>query len=279
VIAVSVARSRALLADGRVNNPFFGWGSVTGQAVLTTPVGAVQAEGPAAHAGTDTTYDAWMAQGSGGQAVLQAVFGAPVTVGFAGIAAHNLGTLGATARVEYSTDGGSVWLDCGAGPLAAADNGPMGWRIAPTAAALWRFRVTGLSGAPVVRIAVAALAQELVLSQRMYQGVRPVLQPTEVDLQSNVSEGGNLLGSAVVRRGATMTYALEHLRPEEVRGAAFQGFQERFNAGAGFFTGWRPGKYPGDLHYGWRSGSPLAPANGGVRDMMDAEIAFRVHHG
>jgi hypothetical protein len=100
----------------------------------------------------------------------------------------------------------------------------------------------------------------------LYQGFSPVIVPTEVQLQSNVSVGGNLMGSSVVMEGSTLTAELRNVDPAFIRGAAFKDFMQSFNRGKPFYFSWRPTKYPEDVHYCWRDGAVIRPDNAGPRD-------------
>lgn len=159
------------------------------------------------------------------------------------------------------------------------DNSPMVWRFATGTAPLsWRFRFAGISSAETLSVGVAFIGQELIVPQGFYQGFSPVITPTEVQLQSNVSVGNELLGSSVIGRGSTLQASFTHLSPSFIRGADWLAFQRHFNDGGGFFFGWRPAKYPQDVHYCWRNGSPIRPTNSGPKDYMSADFAAQVHN-
>lgn len=274
-IAIDSALASTLASAGTENNPFFGWfnrGANSG--THTTGVGT--AVNAAAMAYTGTTYDAWIATPSSGNASLQTVFASgAASLTFGAIAAHNLGTIGATVALQYSTNGGSTWNDCGSGSVSPSDDRAIGFYFAAETADRWRFLVTG-AGSSDVEIAVAFLGNQMTVPSRIYQGYRPSLTPTNIGLQSNVSEGGNLLGSAVVRKGSMAQASFAHVPPSFLRGATWLGFQEHFNAGGGVFWAWRPTKY-GDLHYAWRDGPAVAPVNSGPNDLMSADLSMRLY--
>jgi len=57
-------------------------------------------------------YDWWKPSAAGAN-WLRASFGAAKAADYMAISAHNLGTLGATIKCQYSTNGGSSWTDIG----------------------------------------------------------------------------------------------------------------------------------------------------------------------
>ena len=201
--------------------------------------------------------------------------GSAQTVNCVGIAAHNAGTLGATCFVQYSTSGtGGPWTTIG-GITAASDDQSILWYFEDTSAQYWRV-FFDTSGSGDVVCGVISLGVALTIERRIYQGYRPPLTPTEVALQSNVSEGGHLLGSSVTKKASTASADLTYLDPATIRGAAWQGFQNHYNNGGGFFWAWRPTKY-GDVHYAWRMGGALAPTNSGPKDYMAAKLEMRLY--
>ena len=80
----------------------------------------------------------------------------------------------------------------------------------------------------------------------------------------------------MTRQGSAISAAIQYLPPSFLRGAKWQDFQNRFNEGQGTFWAWRPGKY-GDLHFGWRAGSPIVPQNSGPLDLMSVQMNLRLY--
>lgn len=274
-IAIAAARSATLVAAKEHNNPFAAWDNLAeGQTFGGT---ATLTDGDAANAFAGTTYDYWLPDVTATTAQLRVTFGSALTMSCAAIVAHNVGTLGASAAVQRSTNGGANWSDAGAGTITPADDSPMVWRMIESGndAADWRFNFTGLTIGDPLYVGVAFLGPDMVFPDRFHQGFAPVIQPTEVNLQSNVSVGGNLLGSSVIARGSRMAAPLRWVPPAFVRGT-MKGFIPHFNEGRGFVFGWRPSDWPQDVHYCWRDGEPLIPAHSEVRDYMAFTLSMRV---
>jgi len=226
-------------------------------------------------AATGTTFDSWIATPSGGQVTLELELTTAQSLSFAAIAAHNLGTIGADVRVQFSTDGGSIWTDAGAGITSPEDDQAIAFYFDAITSDHWRFKVTG-AGSNDVEIAVALFSNPITIEQRIYQGYAPPITPNAVDLQSNVSEGGNLLGSATVRKGSRASAGLTHIDPTFLRGATWTSFQAHFNGGGGFFWLWRPTKYE-DAFYAWRDGGVIAPTNSGPKEYMSFDMGMRFY--
>lgn len=278
-LAVAAARAAELLAAGEQNNPFVSSENLGLAATLGGT--AVLTDGARINAVVGTTWDFWLPDVSGTEAVLEMQLASAVTCGFAGVVAHNIGTLGGTARWERSTDGGGIWTDAGAGTITPANDRPMGWRMVQSGndADRWRLRVTGLTAGDPLAVGVAHLGQELVFPTRVYQGIRPPVDPARIDGDVNVSVGGHLLGSDATVTGGSFGFELEHLPDSFIRGASFRAFLRRWNLLKPAFVHWRPTKYPEDLIYAWRSGSPIEPDNAGPKAYMSIKLDMTYHAG
>ena len=255
-------------------HPLIAWDNMAARAVLSGS--AVAADGARENAASFTTYDRWRPAGDGAQ-VFEALIGAdedPVT--FLAISAHNLGAIGAQIAWQYNHAAiGGTWQ--AASPVLPADRGAMAWRIPPVAARRWRLTLT-LPAGTRANIGVIFIGAEMILPLPLYQGVAPVIVPNQIELETNVSEGGNLLGTALVRSGSKLSLSLSLLRADYVRGE-FKPFMAWFNRGRGFFLAWRPHRFPEDLHYGWRSGGVIQPQNSGPLDFMSAALEMRIYDG
>jgi len=273
-ILIDPTVASALSLAGTSNNPIVAYDNAADDGTLSTS-GGTEVEA-AANAGTGTTYDAWIATGTGGGlAFLQLVLPSAQSLSFVAITGHNIATLGANVRVEYSLNSGGTWLDSGAGVETPTDNQAIAFYFDAVSTDYWRIRVSD-AVAVDVEIAVALFSNPITIGQRIYQGYAPPITPNVVELQSNVSEGGNLLGSAVVRKGSRASAALTHIDPTFLRGASWTGFQSHFNGGGGFFWLWRPTKYD-DAFYAWRDGAAIAPDNSGPKDYMSFDMGMRFY--
>ena len=262
------------LADMEVqNNPFVAWTNLAAAATLGGT--AVLVGGDRANAVSGSTYDKWRPDVTTTEAVLSFDLGAAAAVTFAAVAGHNAAALGATVAVEKSVDG-STWVAVAS--VAPTDEKPIAFRFeVGTEVRYWRLRFTGLTVADPLAVAVAFLGNDLIIPRRLYQGFAPVLTPTEVQLQSNVSVGGHLLGSSVISRGSMLSAEISNVPASFIRSADWLAFQTAFGEGKGFFFAWRPMKYTSDLHYCARDGGVIRPENTGPRDLMAIKFSARVY--
>jgi hypothetical protein len=275
MIYTSDARAIELNDMGVENNPFVAWSNLGAAATLGGT--GVLTGGDRANAVTGSTYDKWRPNVTTAEASLSFDFGGATNISFAAVASHNAHTFGAACVLQYSSNGSS-WTD--AGSITPADASVMAWRTSTAQTArYWRFNFTGLTSGDALSVGVAFMGNDLVIPRRFYQGFSPVLSPTEVELQSNVSVGGHLLGSSVVERGSTLTASLANIPADFIRGADWLAYQTAANEGKGFFFGWRPFKYAQDVHYCWRDGPVIRPTNSGPRDLMGFDIQARVFNG
>ena len=261
-----------LAAAGTSNNPIILWDALdSGSGTWSTGIGTEV--NSAAYAGTGTTFDHWQATPDGSnEAALEVDLGSAQDIEFAAIASHNLADIGATVRIQKSTDG-VTWTAQG-GTDTPSDNQAIGFYFPSASARYWRVLVTNASDD--VTIAVAVFGTPITLEQRIYASYTPPITPTNVELQSNVSEGGHLLGSSVTRQGSSAQASLTHIDPATLRGATWKAFQAHFNKGGGMFWAWRPTKY-GDFYYAWRDGAPIVPKNMGVNELMQFDMSMRFY--
>lgn len=276
MIQADVARLLDLGAD--FDKPMVAWNNYLANATAITSNRAVLTDGALANAVSGTTFDYWLPDVTASTVSYSAQFSSDKIVTFAGIAGHNLGTLGGTVRVQLSADGVS-WTDSGAGAHTPTDDGPIGFRMIDDIAnsePYWRFYFEGLTAGDDLYVAVLFMGREEVFPVGIYDGFAPPIVPTEVQLQSNVSVGGNLLGSDVVAQGTRLTAEFRYMSPTFVR-STIDGFLSRFNSGDGFWFVWRPYTFDEDLRYCWRDGATAVPVNSGGLDYMSLTLQMRAY--
>lgn len=273
-IAIDPVLSAALVSSGTADNPIIAHKNFGADATITTMSGTETS--PASNVASLVTYNFWSATPNASNiARLLFVFPTALSLNFVGIAAHNIGTKSAGIKVQYSLDSGATWINSAAGLVRPTDDQAIGFRFNSVSTDYWRISITD-AGASDVVIGVVILSNELQFPTRIYQGYTPPITQTNVDLQSNVSEGGHLLGSSSVRKSSSALAAINYIEPAVIRGAEWKDFQKSFNDGNGFFWAWRPNKY-GDLFFAWRSGRAIAPTNSGPNDLMSFEMGMRFY--
>lgn len=277
---IGTARAAALSAAGEENNPIFAWDNIGATGTLSSTPSA-QSDFPEANAFDGLTYDFCKITVSGSVALLRTDLGSAQSINFCGVAAHNIGTLGGSMRPQYSTDGGSTWNPCdGISAQVVADDGTIGFYFDDISAQDWRLNCSNLSASDEATLGVVFFGNVVTMPQRIYQGYTPPITPTEVTMVPEVSEGGEFLGSTVIRRGSRTSAQFTDVSPTFFRGSDWKPFQRAWNNGTPAFWAWRPTKYAGnhDVHYAWSDGRPIVPENSGPLDLMSADVSMRIYH-
>lgn len=276
MIYTTTTRATALATDDETDNPFIAWDNIgaTGTFGGTTTL----TDGDTANAFSGTTYDYWLPDVTTTSCSISVTLASAQTLSFVGIAGHNISTYGGTVAVQRSTNSGGTWSDAGAGAQVPTDNSPIGFRMRTTGndAADWRIRITTLTAGDPIYAAVLFFGNDMVFPRRFYRDFAPPIAPSEVQLQSNVSVGGNLLGNSIVAHGSTLNAQIRNLPVDFVRGDMLP-FIPHYNAGKGMFFGWRPTTFDEDLRYTWREGATLRPVNSGPLDFMSIDLAMRAY--
>lgn len=274
-IAITTAHSNALIAAGKQNNPVFGWDQKATSANITLATGTV-ASGNIASLVTGSTYDLVTITPATGDIDIN-VDDTASTMNMVCIFAHDIADFSGTVEVWNDTGAGYVMID----DITPTDNSAIILRFedSTSTAADWSIRITGLSGD--VTLGGVFIGPEFVLNTREFQGTAPPRTPNRVDLQSNVSEGANLLGTSVARKGSTMELPLTLLQSDTEGGpntTTWNAFQRHYNDGKPMAFAWRPGTF-NDAWWSWREGNAMNPTYTGPRARMSANIALRLFEG
>ena len=122
---IKIASARTIALGTTTDNPFIAWDNLAATATLGGT--ATLTDGAASNAVDGNTYDYWLPNVTGATCSFRVTFGAARTISFVGIAAHNLATLGLSAQVQRSIDGGATWLAAGAGSAEFAGRVAKQW--------------------------------------------------------------------------------------------------------------------------------------------------------
>ncbi len=181
---------------------------------------------------------------SGGDHYVTAVFGVAQSVNFFCLYNHDLYEHGGSVSLEYSTDGGSTWT--AAVSATPADNKPLYLTFDPVLAARWRLHVVADDAC---QIGVAAFGTDLQLERGMWIGFKPPSMYFDVEITTNVSESGTFLGRSLLKRGAKIELALDHLSHDWV----YQYWRPFMVAAllAPFFVKWNENDHPDEVIYAW----------------------------
>ena len=202
------------------------------------------------------TYEFWKPD------VLQATWridaGSAVSVDYVGIAAHTLGTVGASVKPQWSADD-SAWNDItGISTHVPANDNPILFLFASESHRYWRIEITGTT---VPSIGVVFIGVALAMPRPIYGGHSPIDLSRTTVIRPQISERGQFLGRSIVRSGFQADYSWQNLTPAFCRDEF-----DLFVADAllfPFFLAWRPSTFIESVVYAW-SGQGISPSNTGI---------------
>ena len=255
-VVITADRLARLEQEGMENNPVVSIASIYDSAGAFTTGGTT-----APRAADGATYTFWTATGA-----LTYALSSAQTCNIAGIAAHDLGTQGATVELEYLA--GPSWQTIAT--ITPTDDQTIVVLFDDLQSDEWRWVVTGSAS-----IGVAHIGQAYHFDRRFYQGYDEARFPSRVDLLANQT-GPHVLGTSVLSRGSSVVWPLRNLREDTVFTPDFSAFVTQYNAGKPFFAAWRPSDY-GRAYYAMREGDPIRVINGGPKRRKELTIGMRVY--
>lgn len=212
---------------------------------------------PADAVALSMTYERW--QPSAMPATLSIDAGSASDADYIGIAAHTLGSTGATVAIEYSTDNMS-WTTVET--ISPADDSAIMVLFTSVQAQYWRLVISGTT-AP--QIGVVYIGQVLAMQRGIYGGHSPGKLSRQTTIRPTRSEGGQWLGRSVIRQGYSESYSWDNLTATWYRDN-FDPFVEAAIQYP-FFVAWQPLRHPSEVLYAWTSDN-ISPSNSGTRDLM-----------
>ena len=216
---------------------------------------------PAIAALNELTYEFWRPTALPATWTLDA--GSSVSSNYIGIAAHTLGTSGATVTIQRSPDN-TTWTTIDS--ITPTDNSPIMFLFANVTARYYRLSITG-SLTPSIGVVYVGTVLEML--RPCYAGLTPISLSRDTVIRPNRSEGGQWLGRSVIRSGSSMSVNYTNLDNAWVR-STFRDFINNAVTYPFFFV-WRPDNYPEDVGYVWVS-DDIKPSNSGTRDLMNVSI-------
>lgn len=216
-----------------------------------------------------TTYDYW--RPTTGNATLTAVFTEIQEIDYLGIAAHDLGTAGASIQLQHYIDG--AWTDTTDAyepnqfdALATGDKTIMLFfnRVFTD-----RIRLV-ITSSQVYSVGVVYAGKAFAFERPFYQGHRPLSLNRTTSIVHHISEQGLDVGRYIRRKGARTTIQVNNQTPGFMRNKVAPLIQARRTKG--FFFAWRPDSLPDDVAFCW-SAENIQPVNSGKRDLMDLSFS------
>lgn len=182
--------------------------------------------------------------------------GSAVAVDYIGIAAHTLGTSGATVQVQYS-DNNTDWTNYGS-DFIPADNSPVMVIGNEVIHRYWRLSI---SGATAPEVGVIYIGKALAMQRAIYGGHSPITLSRVTDIRPKKSEGGQFISKYILRQGVATSAQFQNITP-----SWYREYFDPFVLSARiypFFFAWRPEKYPNEVAYAWTS-KDITPTNSGT---------------
>lgn len=218
----------------------------------------------------DTTFDYWISTSATSTIVVDAGSAQPCSA--VGIAAHTLGTAGATVQVESSTNLTDWTTRLTFSPLT--DITIIG--VFPEVSAqYWRLRVTNGPAS----IGVIKLGKRIIVPSGVSLGHVATNHGERVELLSNDSIDGQFLGTRVIRRSGEIDLDFG-LVDRSFIDNDFAVFEMMYNEGRAFFYAGGPSVLPRDYGYCKRpaTGQEIRPAFDGG-DLMSLSFGAQIYVG
>jgi hypothetical protein len=209
----------------------FAQGTVTASATIP--------DGPFGNATSDSTFDFWTP--SEATATAEVDMGAPVFCDALGIAAHTLGTVGATVEVQRSADG-IAWTTVVA--VTPTNDSAIVAIWPEVSARYWRLRV--ISGP--ASIGVVKLGSRIIIPSGVALGHVSVNHAERIELLSNDSIDGQFLNTRVIRKSGETTLDFG-LVSQSFIDEDMADFERLYNEGRTFFYAGSPANLPLDVGY------------------------------
>jgi len=268
-MSIVISDDVILSAVGGADAPLIGYRTVTGAATVTA-TSAVDAQ-PITLALNKSTAEKWKASSVADQTI-EVEPGSAVTLDYVGIAAHNLGTAGATVRVEGATEVDAYddpdYFDLDV-DIMPADDCAILLRFEKQEYIAIRVLIEDASAAP--EIGILYVGELLPMQRNLYVGHTPANLALNTTIAAGVSEGGSFLGQIEARRTLRTNVQIDNVTPSWYR-TTFRPFTLVART-TPFFWAWRPSSYPNEVVFGWTT-TDISPTNTLPNGYMSFEFGF-----
>lgn len=234
--------------------PLVLWDNILLDGTVTASTEATDA--PVENLLTDSTWDYWQPDATTSGTV-SLTLGASTTASALGIAAHDLGSKGATVTVKRSTTTVAT--------INPTDDKPILILFASGSSTTWSVEITGASAA--FSIGNLSLGVPTVFESGIVPSYTPLYMAEDIELLQNTSLGGQFFQNRIVRKSAETSIQLNILERSFVEGVTFQSFRDYYNSGKTFFWAGGPSTFEDDVAFCRRtSGGEIKPtfANAGI---------------
>lgn len=247
------------------NNPIVGYNNLAPSGTLTAT--SAESSYPITNLKNPATFLEWRATSTATQTISLTTNSQDVD--YVAIARHNIGSIGATIKIEGSTNSGSSWFEL-VPDSYLVDDTPALFRFTKQVLTNVRAVIAGASSAP--RIAVLYAGALLVMQRRVYVGHSPMQLNHDTKVLTGMSENGNFLGRVILSETIAASVSLSNVTPAFVRNS-LKPFMLDAKVNP-FFFAWRPQSYPLEVGYAWLTSDPRF-SNTGSNGLMSADFEMK----
>ena len=202
-----------------------------------------------------TSGGGWQATGAGDK-TLTVTLAAVDNADCYGIYKHNIGTLGLTVKLQFSTDG-VAWNDLAGSARMPSDDTAVFFVGAQESAKFWRIHIAGLAAGETLIIGQAFIGLALSVFSPPEPGwVPPNLALDNVYINSR-SEGGDFLGRTLIRKGSKTNFAVSIASQEWIRDSWLP-FMEAAELHP-FYHAWDTTSFPDEVAFCYTDGPISKP--------------------
>lgn len=162
-----------------------------------------------------------------------------------GIYKHNLGTLGATIKLQHSSDG-AAWTDLTGSEKIVADNKAIFFVGTSQSAKFWRLHITNTANVQTI-IGQAFIGAALALTSGPETGFTPPNLALNNDYITSRADGGDFLGRSLIRKGSKTSFSNSLVHRDWVR-TNWQTVMEAIEK-TPFYYAWDSTNYPAEVAF------------------------------
>lgn len=190
-------------------------------------------------------YD-WWKQSALGTDWIRASFVSAKSADYMAISGHNLHEVGGSVRLQYATDGGTVW-SYATTAVAPTTGKTIFVDFTSVSAADWRIEVITTTGQSL--IGVASIGSMMELERGMEIGFAPPTLARDHKYYTSISEGGVFLGKSLRRITYSTQIDLKKVTPDWVR-ATWTDFLDHAQT-LPFFFSWDIENHSDEAVFAW----------------------------
>lgn len=197
------------------------------------------------------TYDYW--QPTAVPAYLTVDMSVATTCDYFALAAHDLFSNSASIQLQYSSDNFALDINDAFAAITPTDNSPIFQSFTSQSARYWRVVLTG----GISSLGFVLFGDRLDSPVNVRDPFELVPFSRDSKVTTNVSEGGQFLGRAVVRDGANGSLEMDLLTPAWIR-SNWDTFAAHIETKP-FILQWDNTNYPDETVLAWLTGSVPTP--------------------